>query len=151
MARRLILAVMSTAAILAGMTATMTVPAKADSVPGCFSASCDHHDPIAEGCSASVFPAADVTYDAVSYSIHIELRYSSDCGAAWARVTINDPNKVAGNYNFFVKNTHGTVDQFTAVPNTTSWTNMVDDAGTSINAEACIGSTSRPIDCTPWW
>jgi hypothetical protein len=149
-------AMLSAVGAVVGMTIAVAPHAVADAVPACWSSGCSQKDPGKEGCLPTAYTPVSVTwvaYDTVNGPAYayIELRYSVDCGAAWARVNLTDPSHMMKSVSFFVRNTKGVVQPYVALAGVSSWTDMVDDAGSSINAQACVGTASKPIYCTSWW
>ncbi|MEV7420757.1 DUF2690 domain-containing protein [Streptomyces sp. NPDC089919] len=118
------------AAPLGGVAAAKGGGQSADGHPaarasaGCYGSSCTGRDPIAMGCSGDA-----ITVEGKSTtSGRIELRYSSACGANWARL-VN-----GAGYYYQVDNARGEESHFTA-SSANSWTDMVDG---TVYARACV-------------
>lgn len=131
---------------LVPMTATTALAA------GCWSQSCYFNDPIQEGCVNS---NTETIYQVNGIGrwgdATLELRFSPDCGAAWAKA-YNDG--ALNNDIVWIENTAGVsitnpVDNW----NGSAYTDMVDDEGAWIHARACLGANNSNTiyACTAWW
>jgi hypothetical protein len=103
---------------------TVAAPAHADTGYGyCWQASCNGMDPIYENCQVNATTVSSVSY---TYSngtrYEVDLRYSPDCEANWARVVTSTSRP------FCIRNSVGNVDRYTSAPNVASWTNMINGA-----------------------
>ncbi len=93
--RKVIISVLTCLAglgILSTMIAAATPPAYA---VGCYGGSCTGQDPVAEGCATGAYTIDSFRYYGPIASLNgalLELRYSSACYAAWARVTGGNSN-----------------------------------------------------------
>lgn len=116
---------------------------------GCFADSCTGKDPISMGCANDAVTIYTKTGVGNWSEGILQLRYSRNCAAAWAKVyddgSLN--NDIA-----WVSNTQGWT--FTRPVDNgggDAYTDMVDDLGT-IQSKACIGhSGSNSSTCTSWF
>jgi hypothetical protein len=119
--RRWIPRTLTAAAILAG-AAVMAPSAHADTGYGyCQAAACNGKDPVAENCQANAYTVSSYSATVPGYGTYtIDLRYSPDCEANWARVV------TATAEPFCVQDSLGDLQGYTsAAGGVTSWTNMV--------------------------
>jgi hypothetical protein len=102
----------------------VATPAHADTGYGyCWQSSCNNLDPIYENCQVNAYTVSSVTYTYSNGSRYeVDLRYSPDCEANWARVVTSTSRP------FCIRNSVGNVDRYTSAPNVASWTNMVNGA-----------------------
>jgi len=138
--RRWIPGLLAIVPVLAG-AAAVAPSARADTGYGyCQAASCNGLDPLNENCQVNAFTVSSwsYTYPNGGGRYEVDLRYSPDCEANWARVV------TATAVPFCVKNTKGNVQTYTSAPGLTSWTNMVNGAP-SIYDTAYLGLPS-PTD-----
>lgn len=148
-----------TAVVLGALTAIALSPSPALAAT-CYGASCLHQDPSSTGCSTNAtnlasFRHADPFADPDPL---IELRYSSTCNAAWARVTDGDcrPWACGGIIEASLnKNTiaHWSYNYAAPRPGAQVWTNMMPF---NYWVRACIvnwigdGFTYQRVACTAW-
>jgi hypothetical protein len=119
--RRWIPRVLATAAILAG-AAIMAPSAHADTGYGyCQAAACNGKDPVAENCQVNAYQVSSNEVGVPGYGTYtVELIYSPDCEANWARVV------TATAESFCVVDSLGDIQSYTSAPGgVPSWTNMV--------------------------
>lgn len=144
--RSRLLTLLTLLALVVGTTAVTATTAQADTTDLCFSTQCYRQDPAAMRCTGVETETG--WYD--SGQITLDLRYSAGCGAAWARLTQYSTDSMP----FFIYNTNGELQGYAAPLGVTSWTNMVDDFGSGVHAEVCLGSSSDPNPhklCSPMW
>jgi hypothetical protein len=145
--RHVIARILAVAVISAAMLGMATTSARA---AGCYGADCTGYDPVAMGCSADATTVEEVDIQPGSSlpggeSAVIQLRYSAKCGAAWARVLANFTTGI------LVENNQSDYAEYKTVPNVFSWTDMVNDAGSSVHADACLGNHDINNHCTYQW
>lgn len=140
---RLLLATALVTGIYLPATATSAFAAS------CYASSCTGLDPISEGCSSDARTIYQKTGVGRWGSGILELRYSTNCAAAWAKVYDDgsDNGDVA-----WVTNTQGwTITQPVDFWGGDAYTDMVDDLGV-VQSQACIGHNgSNSSTCTGWW
>jgi len=110
------------APVLAGAATLAPTAAHADSGYGyCLASGCNGLDPYYEDCQVNAITVSSETY---TYSngnrYEVDLRYSPDCEANWARVVSSTA------VPFCVKDGSGYKQTYTSAAGLTSWTNMVD-------------------------
>ncbi len=136
-------------AVLAVATGTCVIANAPAHAAGCYGVGCNGDDPVALGCSADAITVEEVVLSSGEWiggaTADIQLRYSASCGAAWTRVTASDSTPIV------VFNNKGDYSEYTAVANVTSWTNMIDDAASTVHAQACLGTHSNNYHCTAAW
>jgi hypothetical protein len=106
--------------LLAGALAVAPSAAHADRYGYCQAASCNGLDPYYENCTFDAYTVASYSYaysDGSRYEV--DLRYSPDCEANWARVLTTTAQP------FCVQNNFGNEAKYTSAPGLTSWTNMI--------------------------
>lgn len=119
---------------------------------GCSAAGCDNTGPASQGCDGDAVTKTSVTARN-NPDLRAELRWSSTCQAAWARVT-SSGEQWWDRYGSIEKwSGHGTGFQRSLqvkFPNPgTDWTNML---GGSAYYRVCIKDTATDlVDCSPFW
>lgn len=132
-------------ALLALLLGLLVVPGPAASaatpLAGCRGGDCTGKDPEAQGCGASAR-----TYDEFTHAgIRFELRASSECRAAWTRVTSSFHSNIifgqirARNRVFGVQATEGT-----------NWTQMISTINRQVRTCRADWFDIAPEECTPW-
>jgi hypothetical protein len=99
----------------------------------CWESGCNGLDPIAEDCATN---AVTVWSGYTWNGDYLDLRYSPDCDANWARVF------TAASEPFFVRNANGDAQSYTSAPRVMSWTNMVNG---HVHAWACVQTPPAPM------
>jgi len=77
----------SYAILLAILMFSLTGSFPARVLASCYGKTCDGRDPVASGCSGVTKLSLDLSTTGASYPGLDELRYASNCNAAWTRVT----------------------------------------------------------------
>jgi hypothetical protein len=148
--RRWIPRVLATAAILAGAAVVAPSAAHADTGYGyCQAAACNGKDPVAENCQVNAYQVSSWAATISGYGTYtVELIYSPDCEANWARVL------AATAVPFCVNDSLGDIASYTSVPGEVpSWTNMVNGT-VHDSAYVFVPDTNEPVieadDVYPW-
>jgi Protein of unknown function (DUF2690) len=130
---------------LVPMTATSALASE------CWSQGCYFKDPIQMGCvNSNTQTIYQINGTGRWGDATLELRFSPDCGAAWAKV-YNDG--LLNNDVVWVENTAGvSITNLVDNGNGSAYTDMVDDEGNWIHARACLGrNNGATYTCTAWW
>jgi hypothetical protein len=138
----------------AAMTMALIPLAGTSYAAGCIGAGCDNLGPVSQGCDTGAVTKQTAYADG---SLRAELRWSSNCQAAWVRVT--DPSGVPNDwwdkYGYIEKHNGyaGPLIRSLSVkfPDPGSdWSNML--GGSSYYYRVCIKDTGTgTIDCSGYW
>lgn len=114
--------------LAAAISATaLTIGAPTALAASCYGTTCSGLDPQATGCSADAVTLGSATTGDVT----VNLRYSSNCGAAWVRIYGGPSDRAS------IQNSVGTMYKVTlGQAGGSSWSLMVNRSGTR-RAEAC--------------
>lgn len=91
---------------------------------GCWQGGCNGLDPNTENCSSNARTVSSTTYafpkgsPYYGDSYEVDLRYSIECEANWARVVTSTAEP------FCIRDSKGDVQPYTSTPGLASWTNM---------------------------
>ena len=136
------------ASVLTGAAILAPSAAQADSGYGyCQAAGCNGLDPYYENCTVNAYTVSSETYTYSNGSRYeVDLRYSPDCEANWARVVSSTA------VHFCVQNNLGNVQRYTSAAGLTSWTNMVNGGpGTHDTAYLALPSPTEYLGQNVLW
>jgi hypothetical protein len=133
----------ATAAISAAVPLLLTWAGSAvssSSPPKCPGAACEGKDPNAEGCAVDAL----TFWPALNNPVHLEVRYSKRCGAAWGRIK----NGQVGDAVTIAVKKGGTAEAVIASYHD-KYTNMV-TVDSTFRATVCALPTNNPDTPRPW-
>jgi uncharacterized protein DUF2690 len=137
-----VLVVAVCAAVIGTSAFTAPAPAAATAAASCYASSCSGKNPDSTGCSSDARTIYRAPTSPIAYP-HVELRYSPTCRAAWARAVDAETG-----VEFWVYNRGNGQQQISYYYGPGSYTNMVNDAGTTSHACFYLFGNKQ---CTPYY
>jgi hypothetical protein len=148
LSRKRIPLIIATVPLMVGAAALAPSVAHADTGYGyCQASGCNGKDPVQENCQVNAVTVSSETYAYPGGGTYeVDLRYSPDCEANWARV------ESATSVKFCVKDGSGYKQTYTsAAGGVTSWTNMVDGSSSGDIAYLKLPSPTDALGETVLW